>query len=57
MHENDQDKVLMNFRITKDVRRKLRTECLKRDTTITDVVSHLIQNQLMHWQRQEGVRP
>jgi hypothetical protein len=54
---NDQDRVLMNFRITKDVRRKLRTECLKRDTTITDVVSHLIRNQLSHWQRQEGVRP
>ena len=57
MTEQNQDRVMMNFRLPKEMRTKFRSECIQRDTTVTEVMYQLLKNQLTHWDRQTGVRP
>jgi hypothetical protein len=51
------ERVMMNFRVPKEVRRRFRTECMERDMTANQVMVELLKNQLTHWERQGSVRP
>ena len=54
---NKDERVMMNFRVPKDVRRRFRTECLEREITANQVMFELLKNQLLHWERQGSARP
>jgi hypothetical protein len=57
MKIDNKDRVMMNFRLPKEIRRRFRTQCITRDANVTQVMYDLICRQLEYWDKQSGVRP